>query len=78
MTYKGHVENGVIVLDTPDVLPEGVSVNIRVELEETLQEPEKTSPFYEGIKEFIGIFDDLPPDFAANHDHYIHGTEKRI
>ncbi len=31
----------------------------------------------ERYKEFIGMFDDLPADFARNHDHYTHGTPKK-
>ncbi len=26
---------------------------------------------------YAGALDDLPADFAAQHDHYIHGTPKR-
>ncbi len=29
MTYKGHVENGVVVADQPIGLPDGTSVEIR-------------------------------------------------
>ena len=28
MTYKGHVENGVVVLDEPAALPDGAAVKI--------------------------------------------------
>jgi hypothetical protein len=28
------------------------------------------------MKEFEGIATDLPPDFAAQHNHYIHGHPK--
>lgn len=31
----------------------------------------------ERYAEFIGIADDLPPDFAINHDHYLHGARKQ-
>jgi hypothetical protein len=27
--------------------------------------------------EVAGTAEGLPPDFAAEHDHYIHGTPKR-
>jgi len=27
--------------------------------------------------EFVGSIDGLPEDFAAEHDHYLHGTPKR-
>jgi hypothetical protein len=31
MTYRGHIRNGVAVLDTPVVLPEGTPVRVEVE-----------------------------------------------
>jgi len=80
MTYKGHVKSGVIVLDDACTLPEGMSVEVIPRLPEQAQIPEQDTPhtsFYESIKEFIGCIDDLPEDFAANHDHYIHGVPRR-
>jgi len=71
MTYKGHVENGVIVLDEPVPLQEGTKV--RVEPDESGRE----LTLAERLKDVIGIVKGLPPDFAAQHDHYIHGTPKR-
>lgn len=32
---------------------------------------------FERYKSFIGKAHGLPSDFAAQHDHYIHGTRKR-
>ena len=71
MTYRGHVENGTVVLDEPASLPEGARV--RVEPEEPTREP----TLAERLKDVVGILEGLPPDFAAQHDHYIHGTPKR-
>jgi len=31
MTYRGHIRNGVAVLDTPVVLPDGTPVRVEVE-----------------------------------------------
>jgi hypothetical protein len=31
MTYRGHVKNGAVVLDTPAALPEGAAVRVEVE-----------------------------------------------
>jgi len=78
MTYSGHVENGVIVLDElPTALPEGTKV--RVELvasgppsDSTQQRPTLAEQF----KDLIGKAEGLPVDMAENHDHYIHGTPK--
>jgi len=71
MTYRGHVENGVIVLDGTATLPEGAQV--RVELADKARRPtlaEKLAPF-------VGCLDGLPSDFAENHDHYLYGVPKR-
>jgi hypothetical protein len=48
-------------------------------LEITLPEPsakagENTLAWME---EYVGRIKELPEDFAAEHDHYIHGTPKR-
>ncbi len=32
---------------------------------------------YEQFKAFDGRADDLPPDLAQQHDHYLYGTAKR-
>ncbi len=71
MDYKGRVRNGRVVLEGDIMLPEGIAVNVSVE-EETL-----APTLYERHQAFIGLIDDLPADFAAEHDHYIHGTPKR-
>lgn len=71
MIYRGHVKNGVVVLDGPVKLEEGTLV--RVELVE--QELRKT--LAARFRNIIGVVDDLPADMAENHDHYIHGTPKQ-
>ena len=70
MTYKGQVKNGVVVLERPDLLPEGAVVRVRV-----LQEPEQT--LGDRLLRHAGRAKDLPNDLAANHDHYLHGVPKR-
>jgi hypothetical protein len=79
MTISGHVENGQIVLDEPVPLADGMKV--RVELlpanSERPSEDEQMPTLYERHKSFIGIIDDLPSDFARNHDHYLHGQPKK-
>lgn len=74
MTYKGKVKNGVVVVQDGVSLPENAEVNIE------LVKPGKSeaSPSWaEVFKDVIGKVDDLPPDMAENHDHYIHGTPKQ-
>jgi hypothetical protein len=42
---------------------------------------EKTSPgaksWGEALLEVAGTVQDLPPDYAQNHDHYLHGLPRR-
>jgi hypothetical protein len=71
MTIRGHIENGVVVLDEPANVPDGTVV--RVEIVES--KPRKT--LAERFANIIGAANDLPSDMAAQHDHYIHGTPKK-
>lgn len=77
MTYKGHIQNGVVVLDEPTLLPEGAEV--RIDLVEDFSSQPQTSErsLYEELKDLIGIAQGLPRDMAENHDHYLHGLPKR-
>lgn len=71
MPYRGHIKNGVVVLDEPVALPEGTEVSI---------EPVQSGGVPTLAKQFedvIGIVADMPADMAENHDHYIHGTPKK-
>ena len=71
MTYRGHVENGVVVLDDPVELPEGAVVQV------DLAEEEQIPTLAERLKDIIGIAEGLPSDLAENHDHYAHGKPKK-
>jgi len=71
MTYRGHVENGVVVLDDPVELPEGAVVQV------DLAEEEAIPTLAERLKDVIGIVDGLPEDMAEQHDHYLYGTPKK-
>ena len=66
MTYRGHIKNGVIVLDENPKL-EGMIVEVPAVSPKSLADR---------MRNIIGISNDLPTDFAENHDHYIHGTRK--
>jgi len=71
MTYRGHVQSGVVVFDGPQTPPEGATVEVAV-----LSSDEKR-PLRDMLLEFAGTIDGLPSDMAAQHDHYIHGRPKR-
>jgi len=72
MTLDGIVQNGTIVLEQGAVLPEGTRVKVVAESAKV-----EARPTLLGLLKLAGIAGDLPEDFAAQHDHYIHGTPKR-
>ncbi len=66
MSYVGHVENGVVVLENGMTLPEGLKVRI---------EPVEPS-LADELLQWAGKGVDLPADLARRHDYYLHGREK--
>ena len=79
MTFHGRIQNGKVVLDEPVALPDGTTVQVHVvRPEATEASPDVLPTHYEILKDVIGTIEGLPPDFAINHDHYIHGTERRV
>ena len=70
MTYRGHIENGLVVFDEQVVLTEGTKVRVEPVSQQRMTLAER-------FKDVIGCVSDLPADMAENHDHYIHGTPKR-
>jgi hypothetical protein len=84
MTIRGHIENGQIVLDDPIALADGIQVRIEVLRAGWAQADNKSDSsgdqeksLYDLMQPIVGIVNDLPPDFARNHDHYLHGQPKR-
>lgn len=70
MIYRGHIQNGVVVLEQDASLPDGTEVQV----EPVPGRPRKT--LAERFRNVIGAVDDLPADMAENHDHYLYGTSK--
>ncbi|MGI6415450.1 MAG: hypothetical protein ACOX1P_07245 [Thermoguttaceae bacterium] len=76
MAYRGRVKNGVVVFEQGTSLPEGTLV--RIEAVRSAGEPPTEGPtLAEQFADVIGTVPDLPPDMAAQHDHYLHGAPKR-
>lgn len=79
MTILGHIQNGMIVLDEATTLPDGMKVRVAI-MPVGSDAPATTDPpktLYERYQSIIGVIDDMPEDFAEQHDHYIHGTPKK-
>lgn len=53
-------------------------VDARVhELLQRSNEPKSPVTWGTALQEVAGTAKGLPPDFARNHDHYLHGTPRR-
>lgn len=70
MVCKGHIANGVVVLDEPADVPEGAQVCVEFP-------PKTRRTLAERLSAVIGIVADEPQDVAENHDHYLYGAPKR-
>ncbi len=70
MTYRGHIQNGVVVLDEPVELIDGTEVRV-----EAVASSAKT--LAQQFADVIGKAPGLPADMAEQHDHYLHGAPKR-
>lgn len=78
MTYRGKIQNGMVVLEGSDAPPEGTTVSVRVPKTAARRRGKKSIPtLYDGLKRFIGMANDLPPDASLNVDHYLYGAPKR-
>ena len=73
MTYRGKVQGGVVVLESPASIPEGTEVNV-----EPVSEPSnQQETLGQRLMKLAGKAKGLPPDAARNHDHYLYGTPKK-
>jgi hypothetical protein len=68
MSFWGKVSKGTVVLPPEANLPDGTEVRVEPLPQRTLEER---------LKDVIGTVQGGPPDWAENHDHYIHGTPKK-
>ena len=82
LKFTGTVVDGVVVFENGHVPPNGTAVEV-VPLAAEMPKPDATedpggsSGSLSWLLKYAGVVDDLPVDFAAQHDHYIHGTPKR-
>ncbi len=79
MVYRGRVKNGVVVLESAAVLPEGAEVRVEIVSAESegplLDEHGQT--LGQKLVKYAGRAVGLPEDAAMQHDHYLYGTPKR-
>ena len=70
MAYRGHVENGVVVLDEPIRFEEGAIVHVEL-VSATGIQGSISAARYERYRPFIGAVKDKPADWSENHDEYL-------
>jgi hypothetical protein len=75
MTIQGTIVNGAVILDQPALVPDGTRVEITLEEPAVKQGEGKRT--LAALLKYAGCMPDLPADFAAQHDHYSHGTPKK-
>ncbi len=74
MSLTGQVQNGVVVFDTPNALPDGTAVP--VEAAEALPKPAKRS-LLDRLGDVVGKAEGLPADVSQNVDHCLYGHPKK-
>ena len=71
MSFKGTIQNGVVVLPPEVKLPEGTAVNV-----EPLEATED-DPFVQAVLKLAKPRPHWPKDYALNHGHYVSGEPKK-
>jgi hypothetical protein len=74
MTYRGQVQNGMVVLPEGVTLPEGAEVEVGV-IPIQAAPPHGTTDapsLYDRMRRVVGVAKGLPADLARNHDYYLH------
>jgi hypothetical protein len=71
MSYTGIIENGVVRLPSATGWTDGTPVRI-----EKIEAPQDRNELTRKLRQIAAQLDDLPADWAREHDHYLHGTPK--
>ncbi|MCP4641588.1 MAG: hypothetical protein GY851_14185 [bacterium] len=82
MTYKGHVENGLIVPDEPIEMADGTRVSFEIALRSDSEGDQRDGSgnmpsLTNVLSRFAGRAHNLPEDAAENLDHYLYGVPKK-
>lgn len=74
MSITAIVQNDTIKL--PVHVADGTQVEVVLPRETSGERVEIAGSFFDSVRELVGSVEG-PVDWAAEHDHYIHGTPKR-
>ena len=73
MSITAIVQNNMIKL--PVHVPDGTQVEVVLPPESSAGELKSADSFFDTVRDLVGSVDG-PADWAAEHDHYIHGIPK--
>ncbi len=76
MSFAGHVNNGVVIFDTPVSLPDGTQVKVEIVDAATAAGGPATS-LLDHYRSVLGAAKGLPADAAANIDRYLYDEPQR-
>ena len=77
MELRGRVKDGVVHFNDPAGLPDGTEVRVEPVKRSAKRKKTENLTLSQKLLRLAGKAKGLPPDFAYNHDHYIHGTPKK-
>lgn len=72
MSFTGKVQNGVVVLPPGAHLADGTEVEVTPVVSEA-----EAAEFTEQVLRIAQKVQNLSPDLASNHDHYLHGHPRK-
>ncbi|MFO0803686.1 MAG: hypothetical protein U0791_11290 [Gemmataceae bacterium] len=71
MSFEGTFANGAVTFTEPPPISDGTIVEVVVK-------PKARTTLGDRLMALAGLIEEgLPEDFAAEHDHYVHGTPRR-
>jgi len=88
MTYRGHVQGGVVLLDDPHAIPDGTVVDVCVAGGVPAQGSDRPTPGANSasVEQMLAAiwadvpaseWANLPHDLTDQLDHYLYGTPKK-
>jgi hypothetical protein len=82
IAIKAHFDGKVLVPDEPVELPKGTPLVVHVEVpkpKKPKRHPKKQADqsLWQKFADNVVESDNLPPDLAHQHDHYLYGTPKK-
>ena len=74
MSLTGHVQNGVVVFDTPNPFTDGTAVKVEAIVPPT-NRPKRS--LRDRLGDVVGKAEGLPADASQNVDHNLYGHPKK-